>query len=96
MDFHVRTLEHRSLLQTFLGWVTERLPEGYDQAVVDIETARRGLRLSSIEEGVAGRDAAWRLYRMAVGFDSKLAAEYFYEVYELVCRSLAFALEGTW
>jgi hypothetical protein len=82
----------------FLGWLCEHEPERYGLALVDIEVVRSGLRRRAqpVELGTMARDAAWRVYGLAAGYGFADAAAYVYEVYELVCRSLAYALEGTW
>lgn len=86
--------------QAFISWFLCRFagdePRRCERLVEDGETARLGLRPRTVEMAIAGGDAAWRLYRLALtcGF-ADVAASY-YEVYELVCRSLTFAVEGTW
>jgi hypothetical protein len=82
---------------TFLQWFADHFSQQrYEQVLADLECSRRGLQCSSIEAAVAGRDAAWRLYALAGICRFAQAADYFYEVYELVCRQLSFALGGTW
>lgn len=80
----------------FLQWVADHEPARFDSLVADMETARLGLRPHTVEMGVAGRDAAWRLYGFVAASGFTDVAAYYYEVYELVCRSLAYALEGMW
>lgn len=83
-------------MQGFLQWFADHEPARFDRLVADMETTRLGLCSQTVEQGIAGRDAAWRLYGLALAYGFRDAAAYCYEVYELVCRSLAYALEGTW
>lgn len=82
-------------VREFLSWLAVHGPELRVQMLADMQ-AFYEQSSTSVAGLAARRDIAWRLSEAASSSGFAGAAAYYYEAYELVCRALAYALEGMW